>query len=76
MILIMRCDKCNHLNGNVNGEVVRSNVVCECSCHNIPADVDAQQGARVGVPWACDECNHFPNSVKSDTCENCGVPRH
>lgn len=36
MILVMRCEKCNHLNGNINGEVVRSNVVCNCSCHDIP----------------------------------------
>lgn len=36
MIFITRCSVCNHLNGQVNGEVVRSNVVCNCRCHDIP----------------------------------------
>lgn len=77
MILIMRCEKCNHLNGNVNGEVVRSNTVCECSCHDIPTDEAAQHSVQADgtdglVPqWICMTCKTVIGPIVDDGENRC-----
>lgn len=66
MIFILRCEKCDHLNGNVNGEVVRSNVVCDCKCHEIPRD-----GYTLNIQWC--KCEHA--SLINGVCVVCNLPR-